>query len=223
MLSLLILINIYSYVLQAQCNQYYQIEDGTEWEIQNFNAKGKLTGTNKQKVTTFNKTSGGFEAIIHSVLVNDKGKQNMEGDLNFKCDGGTMYLDMRNFVSEDQMKAYKDFEMKIESENLEIPSTLTPGQTLKDASLLLTTVNAPFPMKLKIFITDRKVEGKESITTPAGTFECIKVTAKMSIQSIINANFSTIEWIAPKVGVVKTESYNKSGKLVGYSLLARRT
>lgn len=219
---LILMISVINYAAQAQCNQYYQFEEGSEWEMQNYNGKDKLTGTTQQKVTAFNKTADGFDATIHSFFANDKGKKSMEGDLDFKCSGGTMFIDMRNFVSEDQMKAFENWEFKIESENLEIPSTLTAGQTLKDASFLLTTVNSPLPLKLNVKITDRKVAGNESITTPAGTFDCVKVTSNTSVHSIGNLNFSTVEWIAPKVGLVRSESYNKNGKLVGYSVLSKR-
>lgn len=31
-------------LLRAQCNQYYDIHEGSEWEMGTYNAKGKLTG-----------------------------------------------------------------------------------------------------------------------------------------------------------------------------------
>jgi hypothetical protein len=68
------------------------------------------------------------------------------------------------------------------------------------------------------------VAGKETITTPSGTYECYKITSNMAMQTQMgikmNVNMSSIEWIALKVGTVKSESYNKSGKLMGTTLLA---
>jgi hypothetical protein len=43
---------------------------------------------------------------------------------------------------------------------------------------------------------------------------------KMGIN--MNMNFSTVEWIAEKVGVVKSETYDKNGALTGYTLLVSR-
>jgi hypothetical protein len=212
--------------LFAQCNQFYQLDNGSYWEMENYNGKGKLASKNQQKVTSYNSTGSGFNATINSTTFNEKGKELMKGDLVMKCEGGTIYIDMRNFINEDQMKALGNYELKVESDNLEIPSSLSAGQSLKDGTITLTATNAPMPMKMTVNIHDRKVEGKESITTPAGTFECFKISSKATFKNQMGINmtfeFSSIDWLAPKVGLVKTESYNKNGKLNGSTLLTKR-
>jgi hypothetical protein len=209
--------------VNAQCNEFYQFSEGSEWELETYNAKGKVTGKNHQKVTSLEKTSNGYNASIHSVFYNDKGKETMKGDLAFKCENGTMYIDMRNFISQEQLEAFKNYEMKVESENLEMPGKLTVGQSLKDGSVNLTASGAPLPTSMNMVITDRKVVAKENITTPAGTFECYKITSNIATTTQMgikmNLNFSTVDWIALKVGSVKSESYNKNGKLMGYTIL----
>ena len=206
----------------SQCNQYYQFEEGNEWEMETYNQKDKLTGKIQQKVTSFQKAGNGFTAKINSVTYNEKGKELTKGDLDFKCNDGIMYIDMRNFVTDEQMAAFKGYNLTVEGDNLEVPSTLSVGQSLKDASIHVNATDAPIPMKMQVSITDRKVVGQETITTPAGTFECYKLTSKMYIKTIVGLNFSTIEWIAPKVGMVRSESYNKGGKLMGYNILTKR-
>ncbi|WP_133259501.1 TapB family protein [Pseudochryseolinea flava] len=211
----------------AQCNQFYPIQNGSYWEMETYNGKGKLTGKNQQRVIQYNGTASGFTATINSTTLNEKGKELMKGDLELKCAGGTVYIDMRNFINEDQMKALQSYELKVESENLELPSALSVGQTLKNGTVTLTATNAPMPMKMTVNITDRKVEAKESVTTPAGTFDCYKITSKGTFKNQMGINmtfeFSTVEWLAPKVGMVKTESYNKNGKLNGSTVLTKRT
>jgi hypothetical protein len=68
------------------------------------------------------------------------------------------------------------------------------------------------------------VVGKESITTPAGTYDCYKITSDIATQTQMgikmNINVSSIEWITSKLGVVKSESYNKNDKLMGYTILS---
>lgn len=209
----------------SQCNEFYQLQDGSEWEMESYNAKGKLTGRNLQKVTSFDGTSNSFVAKVHSVMYDKKDKLVMEVDLDFKCDNGTMIVDMRNFINEEQMKMFESYEMQVEADNLEIPNGLSVGQTLKDGSVKITTSNSPMPMNMTVNITDRKVAGKESITTPAGTFECYKITSNSTINTKMGIgmtfNYSTIEWLAPKMAVVKSESY-RNGKLQGYTLLTKR-
>lgn len=210
----------------AQCNSFYVIDGGSEWTFENFNPKGKTTGKNEQKVTAFEKTASGYKATVASTLWNEKGKKVTEGELELICDNGTFIMDMRKFIPEEQQKAFSSYEMKIESENLELPSKLSVGQTLKNGSVNLSAVGSPIPMKITVNITDRKVEAKESITTPAGTFECYKISSKSNTQMQMginmSLNFSGTEWIAEKVGMVKSESFDKNGKSAGYTLLVSR-
>ncbi|MCB0493771.1 MAG: hypothetical protein KDC93_15305 [Cyclobacteriaceae bacterium] len=209
----------------AQCNQYYQLSEGSEWEMESYNAKGKLTGKQTQKVTSYSGGANSFAATVQSTVYDKKDKEVMKGDLEFKCNNGTMMVDMRNFINEEQMKAFQNYEMQIEADNLEVPNDLSVGQTLKDGSVTLTTSNSPIPMNMSVNITDRKVVAKESITTPAGTFECYKITSKSTVNTKMGIgmtfNFSTVEWLAPKVAVVKSESY-RNDKLQGYTLLTKR-
>lgn len=210
----------------SQCNQYYQFEQGSEWEMETYNSKGKLTGRIQQNVVHFQQSGIGFDAVVNSIFYNEKGKELTKGDLSFKCDDGIIYIDMRNFIPEEQMKAFGDYEIQMEAENLEFPNSLSVGQTLSEGSITMTAVGSALPIKMNCVISDRKVIGKESLTTPAGTFECYKISSKSTLKNQMGINmtfnFSAIEWIAPKVGVVKSESYNKNDKLVGYTLLTHR-
>lgn len=209
----------------SQCNEYYQLSNGSEWEMESYNAKGKLTGKQSQKVIDFTSGANSFSATVNSVVFDQKNKELMQGDLKFECKDGTMVVDMRNFINEEQMKAFQSYEMQIESDNLEIPNNLTVGQTLKDGTITITTANSPIPMTMSVKITNRKVVGKESITTPAGTFECYKITSKSTVNTKMGIgmtfNYTTVEWLAPKVAVVKSESY-RNDKLQGHSLLTKR-
>lgn len=223
----LFLITVFSSVVTfSQCNDYYVIDKGHEWSYNSYNGKGKLAGKNQQKVTAYEKTSSGFKATINSIFFNEKGKKMMEGDIEMSCENGTLIMDMRRFIPEEQQKAFSSYEMKIESENLEIPSKLSVGQTLKSGSITMTSVGSPIPIKMEVSITDRKVVAKESITTPAGTFDCFKITSNSNskMQMGINRSFeySNTEWIAAKVGMVRSETQDKNGKLSGYTELASR-
>ena len=70
-------------------------------------------------------------------------------------------------------------------------------------------------------IYNRKVEAEEEISTKAGTFKCFKISYDILTDAMIDIKGSAIEWIAKDVGAVRTESYNKKGKLTGYSELVK--
>jgi hypothetical protein len=226
LLTTILFLVVSTIISHAQCNEYYVLGNGSEWEFDMYNAKGKLTGKNMQKVTNFSQSGSGYAATVNSHMVDEKGKEIMKADMDLKCDNGTMAIDMRNFVSQDQLKAFGNYEMKVEATNLELPTSMSVGQALKDGNVVITAISSPMPMNMNITIHDRKVAGKETITTPAGTFDCFKITSSMTMQNHfgikVTSEFSSVEWIAPKVAVVKTESYNKNGKLMGSTVLTKR-
>ncbi|MBX2894972.1 MAG: hypothetical protein KF763_06000 [Cyclobacteriaceae bacterium] len=221
---LFILLAFASLVVHAQCNEYYVLNEGTEWVYETYSTKNKLTGKTQQSVKSFDKTPTGFTAIVTSVLFNEKGKEQTRGDIEMVCSNGTFLIDMRRFISEEQQKMFASYKMAVQSENLELPSNLSVGQTLKDGSITLTAEGSPLPMKMSVTVYDRKVEGKETITTPAGIFECFKIASKSKVNTqmgiTMNLNFSSTEWFALKVGMVKSESFDKNGKSSGYTQLA---
>ncbi|MEO8720656.1 MAG: hypothetical protein ABI297_05580, partial [Ginsengibacter sp.] len=67
---------------------------------------------------------------------------------------------------------------------------------------------------------------KEKITTPAGTFDCVKVTGnRKTTMNLLgkerNMGKPTQEhvWIAPGIGTIKQENYTEKGKLESMSHL----
>lgn len=94
---------------------------------------------------------------------------------------------------------------------------------------------------IKAKMKDRKVEAQEKVTTPAGTFDCYRISYKFVRDEGLEGmeNFSMgmgggmyavvtmgggpapepegtkyVEWISPEVGLVKREKYNPRGKKV---------
>ena len=76
-------------------------------------------------------------------------------------------------------------------------------------------------MNMTTKVYNRKVEAIEKITTEAGTFECYKITYDVFTDAMIDINTKGIDWIARDVGTVRTENYNKNGKLTGYTELIK--
>ncbi len=214
------------FIVSAQCNNYYVVEQGSAWTYETHDANGKRTGKNEQTVKAFEKRGNGFTATIASIAYNDKGKELTKGELKMRCDNGIISIDMRKFIPEEQLKALSSYDLKITGDNIETPSNLSVGQTLRDGTITVTVEGAPMPMKMTVSVTNRKVEGKETITTPAGTFECYKISSKTSTEMQMGMNmtfdFSGTEWITARTGMVKSESFDKNGKLTGYVVLTAR-
>ena len=69
------------------------------------------------------------------------------------------------------------------------------------------------------FLTNRKVVAQESVTVPAGTFDCLKITYDLESKAMIKITGSATQWMAVGPGLVKSESYDKKGNLISSQLL----
>ncbi len=203
----------------AQCNQYFVLKKGTTWKFSSYNAKGKLQGTNEQKVISYKETDTGFESKLLITSKDEKGNQLIDGTTTLICKDGIIFFDLEDMIPEETMQSFQSFEMTMKGTNVELPNDLSTGQELKDADMTMDVNMAPMKIKVNIKITDRKVLGEEKITTSAGTFDCYKISQKLYMKAMVKVEGSSIEWFAKGIGIVKSEFYNKKGKLSGYSLL----
>ena len=70
-------------------------------------------------------------------------------------------------------------------------------------------------MSMKITGKDRRVVGKESIETGAGTFDCFIVEETIATKFMFMKDVEkTKSWYAYGIGLVKEITYDKSGKLI---------
>ena len=206
-------------VVKAQTCGYLLLTNNTEVEMSMFDKKNEPSGKVVYKVLS----SNGKEAKVISKVYNEKGKEMGGGEGTYKCDGTNFSFDMKAMLPGDQVNAMnmKDMEVKTNNASLNYPSNMTVGTTLPDNEFTADTYSGTMKLVGMSFkVTNRKVEGKESINTPAGTFECFKITSNQDIKAIFNFNIQMTEWFSPNVGVVKTEAYRK-GTLYSSTLITK--
>jgi len=179
------------------------------------NKSGKESGKMTYVVSDSKKTGNTTSATINSEFVDAKGKTITKATNIVKCENGVMQMDMKTFIPPAQAEQIRTGEAKATDVYLEYPANMNIGDQLKDGQFNMDYESGGLKSSIEISITDRKVEGKETITTSAGTWECYKISAKNKITSKIAGigipiKMDVIEWFAPGFGVVKTES--KSGK-----------
>ena len=180
------------------------------------NNKGKESGKMIYKISDVTKSGSSATATINSEFIDTKGKTITSSTNNVKCTGGVMQMDMKVFIPAAQQEQIKSGSANASDVYLEYPSNMNVGDQLKDGQLSMDYESSSgLKSSIQISITERKVEGKETVTTPAGTWECFKITAHNKIVSKIAGigipiNMDVTEWFAPGFGIVKTES--KTGK-----------
>lgn len=207
---------------QTDCKPYVPTNKGANWEITNYNAKGKIQGIVNYEL--LDKVVSGDDVTfkIKALAIDKKGKEVYTNEFEAICKDGKFDFGMAFKMDGKQLQAYEDMDIQMDASKFEIPDMdASPGTTLDDSSLDISIDSGPIAIKMNIEITDRKVEKREDISTTAGTFDCIVITQTISAKLMIRVTASSKEWYAENVGMVRSESYNKKGKLMGYSELTK--
>ncbi|QRR01081.1 TapB family protein [Dyadobacter sandarakinus] len=201
------------------------MKEGSGFEMDTFDGKGKLSGHIVYKVTKVEKEAAGLALTLAMEVMDQKGKSVMKNDYQMHCNGNTVSIDASSLISEEQLKSFKNMEMRYTSENIEIPSDLTVGQKLKDASLKGEGNSSSIPVKFNMQLRNRNVAALEKVTVPAGTYDAYRINSDMHMEMMmgfpVKMEMQSISYRAPGVlWDVKNETYRK-GKLVASSQLTK--
>ena len=203
---------------QSGCSKYYPFDEGTTFQITNYDKKGKTTGFVDYTITDVRTVEGAEVSTITSQVKDEKGELILESSYNITCKDDTISIDFNSMVNSQMFDQYQEFDLEISGTNLDLPNNLSVGQELPDASMLMI-INMGITLKFSVNITDRKVIAKESVTTPAGTYDCFVISYSVDMKMGFKSTGTSKQWIAKEVGMVKQEEYNKKGKLMSSSQL----
>ena len=200
---------------QNDCSAFYPFEEGVNFTITSYGKKDKVAAIADYTVTNVTDNT----AVISTSLKDDKGEVMNEGSFSIECDNGGITMDMKSLLNPQMFEQFKDFDTEITGNGIVLPNTLNVGQELPDAAMYMKISMSGINMNMEVEMTDRKVIAQESVTTPAGTFDCYVITYTSNVKMGMNHTGSAKQWIAKGVGMVKQEDYNKRGKVTSSSLL----
>ena len=207
-------------VAAQDCEAYFPMHEGAFMEMKNYDKKDKLSSITQYTVLNKEVTGNRTSVAVKINTFDDKEEPVMDGEMEMYCEDGVFYIDMEKFLDEQMMQAYEGMELSVEAENLDMPSGLGQGTELKDGYIKVSISKEGVSfMSITVNITNRQVEGTEEITTPAGTFSCVKISYDVVVKSIMKISSKVIDWYAKDVGVVRSENYRSNGKLTGYSIM----
>ncbi|OQP66207.1 TapB family protein [Niastella populi] len=205
------------------CTNMIFFQPGAEIYAKSYSASGKVQGSTHTKIKEVKKENGMTVAYVEASDTSDR-KHITNMKYNYKCDGKSIYLDLASMMR----STAQDKDAQFEASLIEYPINVTAGETLPDASGTMAIIKGRKKMTMKYHYKDRKVEGKETVTTPAGTWKCLKISnrvemeidfpgldekAKKMMQSMTNRTKTTgVTWFSPDFGIVKMELY-QNGKL----------
>lgn len=210
-------ISLYS---QDNCSKFYPMNEGVSMEYTNYNKKGKVEGVSSYKVVKAVNNENATNATLAIDLKDNKGKNAYSTTYNLTCIGNMVTLDYESLLPTEMMEQYGDMDIEISGNDIEIPNDLSVGQKLNDANVAMKISMSGINMNMTVDMTNRNVEKKESISTPAGTYDCyVLYSENRSKMMMANQVYPSRVWLAEGVGMVKQETYKKNGDLMSSTLL----
>ncbi|WP_160114684.1 hypothetical protein [Aquimarina sp. AU474] len=203
-----------------QCNAVPFMKKGAILEYTDYNKKGKAQNTTKHETLSISGSNDVLEAVIKATVTDLKKKDPFSTEYKANCNKGLFSIDMLRFFSLDQLAQHdkSNISLKLDGDVLEFPGGMKPGDALNDGTLSIKVNSDSFTLVTLTFkVFNREIVGEESITTPAGTYKCQKVTFDFESKfGILNIKGKGVEWYYNDAVVVRSESYNKKGKMIAY-------
>jgi hypothetical protein len=211
---------------QAQCNGFFPMKEKVKYQYDHFDKKEKLSLRTTQTLKDVKGSGNSMTAIMVQEMIDVKKEKIIATtESDWACEGGTLHFEINqmSFDNPQQSNAASGMTMDVTGDKMDVPSDFEVGQKLKDLTYNVKMTMSGMSLMNRTFkITDRKVETTEQVTTPAGTFECYKVTYKTSSQGGIGSGtVKSVSWFAKNVGMVKTETFSESDKLISRQILSK--
>ncbi len=201
---------------QDLCSTWYPFQEGTTFQITSY----EKDSDKKSAVIDYSvKDSGSDWALLAYSVSDKKGDLVAESEYEIRCQDDGIAIDFKSLGAPGVLEQYEDMEVEISGTNLIIPNDLLEGRELPDSNMNMTINMNPIKLKMNVNITNRKVSGKETITTPAGTFDCVVLSYDFETKMGIKVSGTAKQWLAKGVGMVKQEDRNKKGRIISWSQL----
>ena len=215
---------------------FFSSKPGRVLVYEDLDADGNLISVNADSLAVM---TGDFEegqATVVSTIINQGDSSRFRSKVLMKFDRGEAIMDMAALMEEAMQEGMRqslnamgdgdDAENQaamneildnttVSGECRGIPADIYEGMELPDYSIEIKIMFITSKMGCK----DRKVIGRESVTTPAGTFDCYVIEETMTAKAMmVNEKPRQVSWYARGVGLVKQQTFDKK-KLTGTTLL----
>ena len=217
-ITLLVLV-ISGSTFAQDCSTFYPFKEGAVSTVTSYDKKGNAIGSQATTITDVGTINGYKTASAMAILKDKNGDTLTETNFNVTCKNEGIEIDITSMMSPELFEQFKGMETDITGTNIVLPNNLAVGDALPDAEMLMKIDMSGITMNMTVAMTDRKVISQESLTTPAGTFDCYVIEYASKVKMGMAKTGKAKQWIAKGVGLVKHEDYTKKGKITGSSLL----
>ena len=193
---------------QERAPYFCNVEDSV-LEYVRITSEGDVKWYHTMRIEDVKQVGGSIAVDYTSHILNHKHKPyygDEPAQLHAAIDDGTVTLDVAESVAA-VFRTLLPSGTKITSAGGEssLPSDLAPGDVLPDVQASVKALG----LTMKITVTERKALRYETITTPAGTFDCI-VVRERKVEKGMGRNRHTVAdtWYARGIGMVRHDTYS---------------
>ena len=218
-LTVLLLGTLFLSLNLEYCESLTYLNKGNKWTLTNYNKRGKEESHIHYHVLDKRNTDSGIEWDIQTKTTDEKDEEWSDVTATAICDGKSIRMDMSQMLPPETMEGLAGMDLEIDAEDVVYPINMNENTDLPDAEVTVRASSGGIQlMEFTSIIKDRKIEKKETISTPAGDFEAFKITQTVVFKNrILSRESKSIDWYCPKIGVVRSEYFNRRGKPDGYS------
>jgi hypothetical protein len=195
------------------CTSYYLLQNNRRIDNTIYNKNGQVFGKQYFSVSGVSSTTDATTANVRLEMIDKDGNVVSNSTNAIKCKGGVMMMNMKMALPQQQQALTTEGSgsPKGESAFIEYPSNMKVGDKLKNAEFTMDMNRGGMQQHVSMQVSSRKVEGKEKVTTKAGTWDCFKISYKGKITvnamgMVLPIDLTGTEWFAPGFGMVKTKS-----------------
>jgi hypothetical protein len=201
------------------CSAFIWFQKGVVMDYVITDATGKTTETS----TTIDDVHQDGDALVADYTTTLGADKKIEAA--YRCEGDKLYMDMKSLFSNFGTER-AGVEMEVTDAFITFPWNMKEGDNLDDARFQIKTKqNGKEFMSMTSTVKNRKVESREQVTVPAGSYDCMKITevrtttTEMMGKQMNAKDTKSVQWFAPQAGLVKFELYDDAGKVINRSEL----
>ncbi|MCC3157038.1 hypothetical protein LJ737_07300 [Hymenobacter sp. 15J16-1T3B] len=217
------------------CEHPFGLSDGTELTYQLLNEKNKPEGLQILKVARITpheaakKAPAYTEVLLKSSLYDASNRLQRNDEYVYLCRRDTVLTDGRLLLDPAMLRSFRDRRFAYEPVHLAWPNQPTAGAL--PGGKLTVQVSSPSVDIAQVItdVSERRLSGPESITTPAGTFQCYKVESRYEYVTQARADIArrsvkrVVDYYAPGVGMVRSEMHDADKEPDHTAVLIKRT
>lgn len=135
-------------------------------------------------------------------------------EIPYKTADQNVSISLKELLASSMGQSGAQLEVVESSGDIMYPFDFVVGKEYEGATAKIKGKIQGMDLTIDMSMENRKAEAKESVTVPAGTFECIKVVEELVMKFMGQEQITeTATWYAPGVGMIKQTTSAMNGMM----------